>query len=340
MPVLFFSSYISGTVASFLLTVVGAAVSTQANTRAAVAADASVSQAFTVSFLASSTVGLATASVGLGGLSVLLLFFQTDAIENKRALLGFGMGAATLSIYSRIAGGIFSKSVDMGSQLVEKAEATVLDAVRVTNGIGEILHVLGTSSDLFSSFVGSIIAGSVLGMDKGYAGAALVFWISMAGIIASIAGIMVAYTNDAANSAQIFGMLRRATVLAGVVEAGFMAVIIVTLDTDWQLFFCLVIGLVAGIVVSMSAEYFTFSIYPPTTRIALSGVFGPANVIIEGLSVGSYATMLPVRIVCVIHMPYKHPLFMSYTCIHTLYPLLTHRTLFTYIGVGHHFRDY
>eukprot|EP01031_Cornospumella_fuschlensis_P010762 gene10762-13170_t len=130
-------------------------------------------------------------------------------------------------------------------------------------------------------------------MSKGYAGVALVFWVSMAGLIASIAGIAVAYTHDAANSAQVFGMLRRSVVFAGVIELGFTAIIIVTLEMNWQLFFCLVIGHVAGLVVSMSTEYFTFSIYPPTVRIALSGVFGPANVIIEGFSVGWYATMLP-----------------------------------------------
>lgn len=156
----------------------------------------------------------------------------------------------------------------------------------------------GMGADLYSSFVGSIIASSVLGFKQhGHVGIALPFWISMAGIVCAVIGMFTIRTKENATQSELLNVLRRGMFVAAFFELGCMAAIIYILDMSWNLFFCLMIGLSAGILISFWSEYFTSGAYSPTQRIANSGVFGPANVIIEGLSVGSYSTIGPVLII-------------------------------------------
>jgi K(+)-stimulated pyrophosphate-energized sodium pump len=153
-------------------------------------------------------------------------------------------------------------------------------------------------ADLFSSYVGSIIASSVLGYaQRGLAGIALPFWISMAGIICAILGIFTIRTKEGATQNELLNTLRRGMFFAAGMEIGCMAIVIYALDLRWELFCCLVIGICAGIGISVWSEFFTSSAYSPTQRIANSGIFGPGNVVIEGISVGSYSTIGPVLII-------------------------------------------
>jgi K(+)-stimulated pyrophosphate-energized sodium pump len=243
-------------------------------------------------------------SLGLGALSVLLMVFDENAIDGVAALTGFGMGASTVSIFARVAGGIFTKAADVGADLVGKVEEDfpeddIRNPATIADNVGDnVGDVAGMGADLFSSFVGSIIASSVLGFKNyGLAGIALPFWISMAGIVAAVIGMLTIHTKEGATQGQLLNVLRRAMFVSAVFELGFMAIIVEVLDLDWALFFCLMIGLGAGISITFCSEYFTSSAYSPTRRIANSGVFGPANVIIEGLSVGSYSTVGPVLII-------------------------------------------
>jgi K(+)-stimulated pyrophosphate-energized sodium pump len=230
--------------------------------------------------------------------------FDENAIDGVAALTGFGMGASTVSIFARVAGGIFTKAADVGADLVGKVEEDfpeddIRNPATIADNVGDnVGDVAGMGADLFSSFVGSIIASSVLGFKNyGLAGIALPFWISMAGIVAAIIGMLTIHTKEGATQGQLLNVLRRAMFVSAVFELGFMAIIVEVLDLDWALFFCLMIGLGAGISITFCSEYFTSSAYSPTRRIANSGVFGPANVIIEGLSVGSYSTVGPVLII-------------------------------------------
>ncbi len=248
--------------------------------------------------------GLSVVSLGLGALSALLMIFDDNAIDGIAALTGFGMGASTVSIFARVAGGIFTKAADVGADLVGKVEedfpeddprnpATIAD--NVGDNVGD---VAGMGADLFSSFVGSIVASAVLGFrTHGLNGIALPFWISMAGIFCAIIGVFTIRTKEGASQADLLGTLRTAMFTSAFFELGCMAAIIHILDMEWELFFCLTIGLAAGILISFWSEYFTSSAYSPTQRIAQSGVFGPANVIIEGISVGSYSCIGPVLII-------------------------------------------
>jgi len=296
--------YLAGAFTSATCGYLGMRIAVYSNTRTAVAAAKGLNEALTVAFTSGAIMGLTVVSLGLGALSALLMAFDDDAISGVAALTGFGMGASTVSIFARVAGGIFTKAADVGADLVGKVEedfpeddprnpATIAD--NVGDNVGD---VAGMGADLFSSFVGSIVASSLLGFKThGMNGIALPFWISMAGIICAIIGVFMIRTKEGATQAELLGTLRTAMFTSAFFEVGCMAAIIHILDMEWELFFCLVIGLAAGILISFWSEYFTSSAYAPTQRIALSGVFGPANVIIEGISVGSYSTIGPVLII-------------------------------------------
>ena len=279
-------------------------IATYSNTRTAVAAERGLNDALVTSFMSGSIMGLTVVSLGLGALSALLMIFDRDSIGGVAALTGFGMGASTVSIFARVAGGIFTKAADVGADLVGKVEEDfpeddVRNPATIADNVGDnVGDVAGMGADLFSSFVGSIVASALLGFKEyGYAGIALPFWISMAGIIAAMIGMLTIRTQEGATQGQLLNVLRRAMFVSAIIELGFMAIIIRVLNMDWALFFCLMIGLAAGISITFWSEYFTSSAYAPTQRIANSGVFGPANVIIEGISVGSYSTMGPVLII-------------------------------------------
>ncbi len=137
---------------------------THANVRTAAAAEIGLNAALRVAFNSGSIMGLTVVSAGLGAISILLLIFQSDAITGVGCLAGFGMGASTVSIFARVGGGIFTKAADVGADLVGKVEAGIPeDDVRnpatIADNVGDnVGDVAGMGADLFSSFVGSIIA--------------------------------------------------------------------------------------------------------------------------------------------------------------------------------------
>lgn len=110
----------------------------------------------------------------------------------------------------------------------------------------------------------------------------------MAGVVCAVIGMMTISTKEGATQTDLLNVLRRGMFISAFFELGCMAIVVYVLDMDWELFFCLWIGLAAGIMISFWSEYFTSSAYAPTQRIANSGVFGPANVIIEGKLIIKY----------------------------------------------------
>lgn len=297
-------SYLCGAFTSALCGFIGMKIATYSNVRTATAAERGLNEALSVSFSSGCVMGLTVVSFGLAAISALLMIFDDNAITGKAALTGFGMGASTVSIFARVGGGIFTKAADVGADLVGKVEEDfpeddVRNPATIADNVGDnVGDVAGMGADLFSSFVGSIIASSVLGYTMiGNAGVALPYWISMSGIVCAIIGMITVSTPEDANQNQLLNILRRGMGLAAALNVGCMAVVIHVLDLEWKLFGCLVIGIAAGIAISNWSEYFTSSAYKPTRGIHLAGAFGPGNVIIEGVSVGSYSTIGPVLII-------------------------------------------
>ncbi len=119
----------------------------------------------------------------------------------------------------------------------------------------------------------------------------------MSGILAAAIGMMCVRTEEKATQDDLLTTLRFAMGVSSFLNIGFMAIIVYVLNLPWQLFGCIIIGLVAGTLISRGAEYYTSFAHRPTLGIFESGTFGPANVIIEGLSVGSFSTIVPVIVV-------------------------------------------
>eukprot|EP00762_Andalucia_godoyi_P003363 ANDGO_06590.mRNA.1 Putative K(+)-stimulated pyrophosphate-energized sodium pump len=297
--------YLVGVTSSATCGYIGMMIAVQGNTRTAKAAEAGLNAALRVAFNSGSVMGLCVVSLALGCLSCLLMIFDDNAITNNiNALTGFGMGASTLSIFARVGGGIFTKAADVGADLVAKVEKNIPeDDVRnpatIADNVGDnVGDTAGMGADLFGSFAGSIIASSLLGYDQiGAAGVAVPFWISGAGIISAVLGMMLVRTKEGATQHDLLVVLRRAQLFAGLIQVGLIALVIGVLDVSWKLFGCIVIGLAAGIVIAIFSEFMTSGAYYPTQSIVGAATAGPAGVIIQGLAVGYMACVLPTLIV-------------------------------------------
>jgi H(+)-translocating pyrophosphatase len=298
--------YLVGVSTSALCGFIGMITAVNGNARTAEAAKSGLNAALRVAFNGGSVMGLTVVSLSLCALSVLLMIFRDEAFLGSNALAGFGMGASTLSIFARVGGGIFTKAADVGADLVAKVEHNIPeDDVRnpatIADNVGDnVGDVAGMGADLFGSFAGSIIASSLLAAKDdslGKAGIALPFFISGSGIIAAIIGTMLVRTKEGANQGDLLVVLRRAQVTAGIIQIGFIALIIGVLDLSWKLFGCIVIGLAAGLLIAVLSEYMTSGAYYPTRSIAAAGTAGPAGVVIQGIAVGSMACVMPTLIV-------------------------------------------
>lgn len=296
--------YLAGATTSAFCGFFGMWVCTSSNVKTAAACERSLNQGLRVAFNAGGVVGLNVVCIGLGALSVLLMAFDDEAVQKKAAMTGFGMGASTVSIIARVGGGIYTKAADVGADLVGKVEKSLPEddprnPATIADNVGDnVGDVAGMSADLFSSFVGSIVASSVLGHKQfDQKGIALPFWISMSGIVAATIGIALVRCKENASQGDLLSALRWAQTTAGVLQVGFIAVVCVVLDLNFKLFGCIVIGLSAGLALGVISEFFTSYSHAPTIGISKSARIGPANVIIEGLSVGMYACILPAMII-------------------------------------------
>lgn len=172
----------------------------------------------------------------------------------------------------------------------------------IADNVGDnVGDVAGMGADLFESFVGSIIAAVALA-DGDIVKVLLPFWVAGAGIVASICGYFVVGTKEGASQKELLFALHKGTLVASALVTGFSAALCGTLfegreSQGWEIFFCIVIGLVAGVLIGQVTEYFTSYSYWPTQSITDAGVTGPATVIIQGLGIGMISTVFPVLII-------------------------------------------
>lgn len=293
--------FLAGSLLSAASGVGGMHVAFRANVRTTEACKYSLNQGLKVAFKSGCVMGLSVVSYVVLGQAVLFLIFQ-----DPLALSGFGFGASLVALFSRVGGGIFTKAADVGADLVGKVESGLPEddprnpgviADNVGDNVGD---VAGLGADLFESYVGATVAAVPLGFHAhGISGVALPFWISGAGIIASIVGIPFVYTSEEAGQAELLAALRRGIIVAAVLVTGASAGIcyfIFDLDqtSGWQLFACIEVGLFSGMIVGNFTEYTTSDAYYPTRSIATRGArTGPATVIIRGFGLGMISTIIP-----------------------------------------------
>jgi len=294
---------ITGAACSSLAGFIGMYAATKANVRTATAAQQDgAAAALSVSFYGGSVMGLCVASLGLIGLGTLYYFFNQDHVH---ALEGFGMGASVVALFSRVGGGIFTKSADVGADLVGKIEAGIPEddprnpgviADNVGDNVGD---VAGMGSDIFESYCGSMIASIAIAYTLVLAGDAsavdmmkLPLLLASSGLVASILGIVIVKLQSAKAPASA---LRSGTLLAPVIFVGFAWFIVQSLPgVSNAVWWCVIAGAVGGVLIGLITEYYTGG--KPVRDIAESGETGPATVMISGLAVGMESVVIPIAI--------------------------------------------
>jgi len=302
-------AFLVGAVASASAGYFGMFAATRANVRTATAASNSGQQeALTVAFFGGSIMGLTVASLGLVGLGTLYLFFGGDP-ETAHAIHGFGMGASSVALFSRVGGGIFTKSADVGADLVGKVEAGIPEddprnpgviADNVGDNVGD---VAGMGSDIFESYCGAMIATIAMAstmtvdvLDPLGTQQALMFLplaLASAGLISSVLGIVLVrlFANRDPQLALRIGTIGAS--LLFIIAAWFVVAMAGIAPGVWGAVFS---GAFGGIIIGLVTEYYTGG--KPVRDIAASGETGPATVMISGLAIGMESVVVPVLTIC------------------------------------------
>ena len=296
-----------GAACSSLAGFIGMYAATKANVRTATAAQKDgAAAALSVSFYGGSVMGLCVASLGLIGLGGLYYFYAADGGTHVHALEGFGMGASVVALFSRVGGGIFTKSADVGADLVGKIEAGIPEddprnpgviADNVGDNVGD---VAGMGSDIFESYCGSMIATIAIAYTIQSSASANLMMLPLAlasvGLVASIIGIFIVKLRSAKEPASA---LRSGTLLAPaifIVMAYFLMKYMG--DIPMGVLWCVLSGAVGGVLIGLITEYYTGG--NPVKKIAESGETGSATVMISGLSVGMQSVVIPIIILATI----------------------------------------
>ena len=291
-----------GAACSSLAGFIGMYAATKANVRTATAAQKDgPAAALSVSFYGGSVMGLCVAALGLIGLGALYYFFVPAS--HVHALEGFGMGASVVALFSRVGGGIFTKSADVGADLVGKIEAGIPEddprnpgviADNVGDNVGD---VAGMGSDIFESYCGSMIASIAIAYTLGSQDMMMLpLVLASTGLIASIIGIFIVKLQSAKAPASA---LRSGTLLAPVIFVVMAYFVIDSFeDVSTNVWWCVIAGAVGGVLIGLITEYYTGG--KPVQKIAASGETGSATVMISGLSVGMQSVVIPIVILAAI----------------------------------------
>jgi K(+)-stimulated pyrophosphate-energized sodium pump len=315
-------AFLTGGFFSGLAGYLGMKTATYASARTANAARTSLNKGLKIAFRSGSVMGLVVVGLGLFDISfwylILNYFVAPDQLDPMHKLtiitttmLTFGMGASTQALFARVGGGIYTKAADVGADLVGKVEAGIPEddprnPATIADNVGDnVGDVAGMGADLYESYCGSILATAALGasafsasgdITTQYKAVVAPMLIAAVGIILSIIGIFVVRTKENATMRNLLTSLSFGTNLAAVLIAFCTFGILYLLGIEnWAWISCsVVIGLVVGVIIGQSTEYFTSQSYKPTKNVAKAGLTGPATVIISGIGLGMMSTVIPV----------------------------------------------
>ena len=300
-----------GAVCSAAAGYLGMFSATRANVRTTTAASSSgMSSALTVAFYGGSIMGLCVASLGLLGLGFLYWYFGGDP-ETVHAIHGFGMGASSVALFSRVGGGIFTKSADIGADLVGKIEAGIPEddprnpgviADNVGDNVGDIA---GMGSDIFESYCGSMIAtiaiASTLTLTAEFGLAALApesgqqalmtlpLLLASLGLVCSVIGIFLVNVMSGLGPERALELGHQASAVLLIIGGFYLTSYLgISIEVWWSI----VAGTLGGILIGLVTSYYTSK--APVVKIAESGKTGTATVMISGLAVGMQSVVLPV----------------------------------------------
>ncbi|MCI5604118.1 MAG: sodium-translocating pyrophosphatase [Clostridia bacterium] len=304
-------AFLTGGFFSGLSGFIGMKIATYANTRTANGAQQGLNKGLKIAFASGSVMGLTVVGLGLLDISVwfmLLKFvFKLNNVEDiMSAMLTFGMGASSMALFARVGGGIFTKAADVGADLVGKVEAGIPEddprnPACIADNVGDnVGDVAGMGADLYESYVGSIISCGALAAAAGlgFNGVLVPMLIAAIGILASIIGTFFVSTKENADQKALLGSLRRGTYASSIISAIGSAVLIFTLlPENSNVFWAVISGLLAGVLIGFFTEYYTSDSYKPTKKLSASSETGSATIIIDGIALGMKSTAIPVIII-------------------------------------------
>ena len=318
-------AFLTGGFFSGLAGYFGMKTATYASARTANAARQSLNAGLQVAFRSGAVMGLTVVGLALLDVAGWFLILQKtgllalvgaegDLITITTTMLTFGMGASTQALFARVGGGIYTKAADVGADLVGKTEYNIPEddprnPATIADNVGDnVGDVAGMGADLYESYAGSILATMALGASafatsavEGMQMKAVLApsMIAACGVLLSIIGIYLVKTKENAGMKELLRALaigtNTAAVLIAAVTFGIFAWLFGTqTDQWWQVSLSVVVGLVAGIIIGQSTEYYTSQSYKPTQKVSESSQTGPATVIISGLGLGMLSTAIPV----------------------------------------------
>ena len=318
-------AFLTGGFFSGLAGFFGMKTATYASARTANAARQSLNAGLQVAFRSGAVMGLTVVGLALLDIAGWFLVLQktgllelvgaeADLITITTTMLTFGMGASTQALFARVGGGIYTKAADVGADLVGKTEYNIPEddprnPATIADNVGDnVGDVAGMGADLYESYAGSILATMALGASA-FAGSAVEglqmkavlapSLIAACGVLLSIIGIYLVKTKENAGMKELLHSLAVGTNTAGFLIAGVTFGIFAWLfgtETNqwWQVSLSVVVGLIAGMIIGQSTEYYTSQSYKPTQKVSESSQTGPATVIISGLGLGMLSTAIPV----------------------------------------------
>ena len=311
-------AFLTGGFFSGLAGFFGMKTATYASARTANAARASLNSGLKVAFRSGAVMGLTV--VGLALLDIAIWYIVLNAFIDAEGgqklvvitttMLTFGMGASTQALFARVGGGIYTKAADVGADLVGKVEAGIPEddprnPATIADNVGDnVGDVAGMGADLYESYAGSILATAALGaaaysavggemQEKAVIAPML---IAAFGVVLSLVGIFLVKTKEGAGMKELLGSLSKGTNVSSLLVAIFTFVILNALEIEnWMgISFSVVCGLLAGVIIGKSTEYYTSHTFRPTQKVAESSETGPATVIISGIGLGMISTAIPV----------------------------------------------
>ena len=316
-------AFLTGGFFSGLAGFIGMKTATYASARTANAAMRSLNSGLKLAFRSGAVMGLTV--VGLGLLDISVWYIILDhfiGVEGPQKLvvitttmLTFGMGASTQALFARVGGGIYTKAADVGADLVGKVEAGIPEddprnPATIADNVGDnVGDVAGMGADLYESYCGSILATTALGASAFYGlgedmqlrAVFAPMVIAAVGVVLSIIGIYTVRTKEGAGMSQLLKSLGFGTNLSAALIAVATFGVLYLLDIpNWLgVSFSVIVGLLAGVIIGQSTEYYTSHSYKPTQKLAESSKTGPATVIISGIGLGMMSTAIPVITIAV-----------------------------------------